>query len=43
MVLKANGWEKGEREGASVYYTKGDHTIDLMSASKHLDILRVDR
>jgi hypothetical protein len=43
MVLKANGWEKGEREGASVYYTKGDHTIDLISTSKHLDILRVDR
>ncbi|MEW4306007.1 hypothetical protein [Rossellomorea marisflavi] len=42
MVLKANGWEKGEREGASVYYTKGDHTIDLMSASKHLEILKVD-
>ncbi|WP_281251490.1 hypothetical protein [Paenisporosarcina indica] len=22
LALQANGWNKGEREGASVYYTK---------------------
>ncbi|PJN91696.1 hypothetical protein [Bacillus sp. mrc49] len=40
-VIKANGWKKGEREGASVLYTKGDHTIDVISTNKKLDILRV--
>lgn len=40
FALKKNGWEKGEREGASVYYTKGDHKINLISTTKQLDILR---
>ncbi|MBS2970810.1 hypothetical protein J9317_18885 [Metabacillus sp. KIGAM252] len=42
LVLKANGWKKGEREGASVYYTKGNHKIDLISTTKHLGIIRVN-
>ncbi|MBT2605030.1 hypothetical protein J7E55_18720 [Bacillus sp. ISL-53] len=42
LVLKSNGWKKGEREGASVFYTKGNHKIDLISTTKHLDILKVN-
>ncbi|SDI16166.1 hypothetical protein SAMN04487975_112120 [Planococcus glaciei] len=41
VALKKNGWKKGEREGASVYYTKGNHKIDLISMTETLDILRV--
>ncbi|MFJ5713257.1 hypothetical protein [Neobacillus sp. NPDC093127] len=41
IALKANGWKKGEREGASVLYTKGNHTIDLLSSTKWLDIIKV--
>lgn len=41
LALKKNGWKKGEREGASVYYTKGNHKIDLISMTGTLDILRV--
>lgn len=41
LVLKAHGWKTGEREGASVYYTKGEHKIDLISTTKHLDIIKV--
>lgn len=41
LVLKVNGWKKGEREGASVYYTKGNHKIDLISTTDHLDIITV--
>ncbi|MGG4154464.1 hypothetical protein [Peribacillus muralis] len=40
-AIKANGWNKGEREGASIFYTKGDHKIDVISATKKLDIIRV--
>jgi len=39
MVLKANGWKKGERDGASVIYTKGKHSIDLISTTKHLNLI----
>ncbi|MET3322652.1 UNVERIFIED_ORG: hypothetical protein ABIC97_005800 [Peribacillus simplex] len=42
LVLKANGWKKGEREGASVFYTKGNQKIDLISTTKHLNILKVN-
>lgn len=42
LVLKANGWKKGEREGASVLYTKGNKKIDLISTTKHLNILKVN-
>ncbi|MGN1400995.1 MAG: hypothetical protein ACI4XL_05780 [Bacillus sp. (in: firmicutes)] len=42
LVLKANGWKKGEREGASVIYTKGKHRIDLISSTKQLYILKVN-
>ncbi len=41
LAPKKNGWKKGEREGASVYYTKGNHKIDLISMTGTLDILRV--
>ncbi|MCM3440210.1 hypothetical protein ACUIJN_23340 [Metabacillus halosaccharovorans] len=40
LVLKFNGWKKGEREGASVVYTKGNKKIDLISTTKHLNILK---
>ncbi|MGE6486990.1 hypothetical protein [Paenisporosarcina sp. NPDC076898] len=36
VVLKVNGWEKGQREGDSVYYIKGNHQIDVIS---HTDLL----
>ena len=39
MVLKANGWKKGERDGASVMYTKGSHKIDLISTTEHLNMI----
>ncbi|MFJ7936492.1 hypothetical protein [Sporosarcina sp. NPDC096371] len=42
LAIKANGWKKGEREGASVYYTKGTNKIDLISSTKHLNVLKVD-
>ncbi|MFJ3388164.1 hypothetical protein [Lysinibacillus sp. NPDC086135] len=41
IALKANGWKKGEREGTSVSYTKGNHTIDLLSSTKWLDIIKI--
>lgn len=41
IALKTNGWKKGERDGASVYYTKGNKKIDLISSTKHLNILKV--
>lgn len=41
LVLKANDWKKGEREGASVIYTKGNHEIDLISTTKQLNIVKV--
>lgn len=41
IVLKANGWRKGEREGASVLYTKRSHSMDLISTTKRLDIIKV--
>ncbi|WP_210467930.1 hypothetical protein [Sporosarcina sp. 6E9] len=40
-AIKANGWKEGEREGASVHYTKGNRKIDLISSTKHLNILKV--
>lgn len=36
LVLKVNGWEKGESEGSSVYYIKDNHQIDVIS---HTDLL----
>lgn len=42
LALKMNGWKKGEREGASVSYTKGNHKINLISTTRQLDILRVN-
>jgi hypothetical protein len=41
IALKASGWTKGVREGASVLYKKGNHTIDLISTTKRLDIIKV--
>ena len=40
IILKINGWKKGQREGASVSYTKGNHTIDLASYHNALDIIK---
>lgn len=42
LAIKVNGWKKGEREGASVYYTKGTKKIDLTSSTEQLKILKVD-
>lgn len=40
LVIKINGWKQGEREGASVIYTKGNKKIDLILTREHLDILK---
>lgn len=40
LVLKLRGWDKGEREGAAVEYTKGDHVITLISQTDILDLLK---
>ena len=42
LAIKVSGWKKGERDGASVYYTKGTKKIDLISSTKHLNILKVE-
>ncbi|CAH0169013.1 MULTISPECIES: hypothetical protein [Bacillaceae] len=42
LALKANGWKKGKSEGASVFYTKGNNTIDLLTTTNQLEILRVN-
>lgn len=42
LVIKINGWKKGEREGALVLYTKGDKKIDLICTRMHLDILKAN-
>ncbi|WKA53227.1 hypothetical protein [Planococcus shixiaomingii] len=36
LVLKFNGWEEQEREGASVIYTKGDKEIDVICQTQLL-------
>ncbi|MDN7240736.1 hypothetical protein QWY14_02995 [Planococcus sp. N028] len=41
LVLKINGWDKGEIEGTSVYYSKGTHKVDLVSSTEQFNILRV--
>lgn len=41
VVLKANGWEKGSRQGASVRYTKGQEQIDVISATNRLILIRI--
>ncbi|MDM5358906.1 hypothetical protein [Peribacillus sp. ACCC06369] len=41
LALKADGWKKGESEGASVFYKKGNNTIDLITTTSQLEILRV--
>ena len=38
IVLKTNGWQKGDREDDSVYYTKRNHQIDVISQSKQLTL-----
>ena len=40
VVLWMHGWKKGERLGASVHYSNGNYTIDLISTRDHMDILR---
>jgi len=41
VVLKVNGWEKREIEGASVYYTKRNHQINVIPQTKQLIIRRM--
>lgn len=40
IILKIKGWKKGEREGASVLYTKENHNIDLSSYNKTLEVIK---
>ena len=42
LALKTNGWKKGEREGASVLYTKGNKKIEIISTTKYLNILKAN-
>ncbi|PGK51955.1 hypothetical protein CN918_29635 [Priestia megaterium] len=39
-ALKKKGWLEGEREGASVGYSKGKHEVELISTTKQLDIVK---
>lgn len=41
LVLKVNGWEKGESEGSSVYYIKGNHQIDVISNTDLLTLRKI--
>ena len=36
IMIKLNGWEKGEQEGACTVYTKENHTVELCSFNKEL-------
>jgi hypothetical protein len=38
MTLKLRGWEKGEREGAAVVYSKDQQVITLISQTDILDV-----
>ncbi|MCT1579153.1 hypothetical protein M3E13_18830 [Oceanobacillus kimchii] len=37
--IEQAGWEEGDREGAAVYYTKGDHTVEVISTTNQLTII----
>lgn len=41
VVLKVNGWEKREIEGASVFYTKRNHQINVIPQTKQLTIRKM--
>ena len=40
ISLKINGWKIGKREGACVFYTKGNHIIDLCSYYKEFVVIK---
>ncbi|WP_261384240.1 hypothetical protein [Planococcus sp. CPCC 101016] len=42
LVLKLNGWDKQEREGASVSYTKGEKHIDVISQVQLLTLRKME-
>ncbi|WP_298831037.1 hypothetical protein [uncultured Planococcus sp.] len=42
IVLKLSGWEKQEREGASVSYRKGDKHIDVISQAQLLTLRNME-
>ncbi|WP_188206658.1 hypothetical protein [Alkalibacillus aidingensis] len=39
LVIKANGWTKGKREGSYVTYTKGNQEINLFTQTEHLKVI----
>lgn len=41
-VLSINGWKEKMSEGASTLYTNGSHTIDLISTTRMLEIIKVE-
>lgn len=42
QIIKSKGWSKVDREGASTYYKKDEHRIDLISQTKRLT-LRIEQ
>lgn len=38
QIIKLKGWDKGSREGASIYYEKGERRIDLISQTDQLTL-----
>ncbi|MBC5638064.1 hypothetical protein H8S33_14800 [Ornithinibacillus sp. BX22] len=41
-VLSKNGWKEEISEGASTLYTNGSHTIDLISTTNMLEVIKVE-
>lgn len=40
VVIRASGWKKGAREGASVMYHKGDEQVDVISSTNRLILMK---
>lgn len=40
VVIRASGWKKGTREGASVMYHKGDEQVDVISSTNRLILMK---
>lgn len=40
VVIRASGWKKGVREGASVNYFKGDEQVDVISSTNRLILIK---